>query len=165
MLNWHPSATIWHPLEGPGMCSKHLYTHCSSWYIFLTLMLDISTVYYNTWCVIWHELRWNLLKWFDFLIGNLSVIWNYSHIKQCFLPSHHYLKHNYLRHISCLFSLLNNWKPKTVLSTKRTEHVSKCTPSEINMESKDHPVEKENHLNQTSMFGFNMLIFQGVSTC
>ena len=35
-------------------------------------------------------------------------------------------------------------------------------PLKINMEPKNHPIEKENHLNQTSILGFNMLIFQGV---
>ena len=30
------------------------------------------------------------------------------------------------------------------------------------MEPKNHPIEKENHLNQTSIFWFKMLIFQGV---
>ena len=30
-------------------------------------------------------------------------------------------------------------------------------------EPKNHPIEKENHLNQTSIFGFKKLIFQGVN--
>ena len=36
-------------------------------------------------------------------------------------------------------------------------------PLKINMEPTNHPIEKENHLNQTTIFGFNMLTFQGVS--
>ena len=31
-----------------------------------------------------------------------------------------------------------------------------------NMEAKNHPIEKEHHLNQTSIFGFKTLIFRGV---
>ena len=34
----------------------------------------------------------------------------------------------------------------------------------INMERKNHPIEMEHNLIQTSIFGFKMLIFQGVST-
>ena len=37
------------------------------------------------------------------------------------------------------------------------------TPQKINMEPKNHPIEKENHLNQTIIFRFKLLIFQGVS--
>ena len=32
----------------------------------------------------------------------------------------------------------------------------------INMEPKNHPIEKENHLPSTSIFGFQPFIFQGV---
>ena len=32
------------------------------------------------------------------------------------------------------------------------------------MEPKNHPIEKENHLNQTSIFGFQPLVFQGVTS-
>ena len=32
------------------------------------------------------------------------------------------------------------------------------TPLKINMEPKNHPIEKENHLNQTSMFEFHVNI-------
>ena len=38
----------------------------------------------------------------------------------------------------------------------------KNTPWKINMESKNHPIEKENHLNQTIMTSGSMSIFQGV---
>ena len=33
-------------------------------------------------------------------------------------------------------------------------------PLKINMEPKDHPIEKDNHLPSTSIFGFQPLIFQ-----
>ena len=36
------------------------------------------------------------------------------------------------------------------------------SPWKINMDPTNHPLEKEYHLNQTSIFGFKMLIFQGV---
>jgi len=36
------------------------------------------------------------------------------------------------------------------------------TPWKINMEPENHLIEKENHLNQTSIFAFKMLIFRGV---
>ena len=36
------------------------------------------------------------------------------------------------------------------------------TPGKIYMEAKDHPFEKENHLNQTSILVFQLLIFQRV---
>ena len=39
---------------------------------------------------------------------------------------------------------------------------SQTAPLKINMEPKKHPIEKENHLNQTSIFWGSMLILQGV---
>ena len=33
------------------------------------------------------------------------------------------------------------------------------TPLKINMEAKDHPIEKDNHLPNLHDFGYNMLIF------
>ena len=38
-----------------------------------------------------------------------------------------------------------------------------CTPWKINMEPTNHPLRKENDLNQTSMIMCKMLIFRGVS--
>ena len=32
------------------------------------------------------------------------------------------------------------------------------TPPETNMEPENHPIEQENHLNQTSIFGFHVLV-------
>ena len=33
------------------------------------------------------------------------------------------------------------------------------TPQKINIEPENHPFEKEHHLNQTSILGFNILVF------
>ncbi len=45
----------------------------------------------------------------------------------------------------------------SVVATKR------WSPENERLEPKIHPIEKENHLNQTSIFGFQMFIFQGVT--
>ena len=37
-------------------------------------------------------------------------------------------------------------------------------PKRILWEPKNHPIEKEHYLNQPSMFGFKILVFQGVQS-
>ena len=36
------------------------------------------------------------------------------------------------------------------------------TPSKFNKEPESHPLEKEKHVPSTSIFGFNMFVFEGV---
>ena len=45
---------------------------------------------------------------------------------------------------------------------KSIESILAVHPLKINMEPKNHPFEKETHLNQTSILGFQIFIFQGV---
>ena len=51
-----------------------------------------------------------------------------------------------------------------VLHLKISAKENRYTPGKINMEPKNHPFRKENHLNQTIILRFQPLIFQGVPT-
>ena len=67
--------------------------------------------------------------------------------------------------------LANNWavnrsiilKVRPRISGYRLVNMLKFTPRTVNMEHENTPLEKENHLNQTIIFRFQLLIFQGVT--
>ena len=73
------------------------------------------------------------------------------------------------RYIPCsthaeTFFMMRVYQP---IASQHTSSIKACgysTPLKINMERRNHQIEKENHLNQTSMTLGSMLIFPGVSS-
>ena len=65
------------------------------------------------------------------------------------------------------FPVLTKGESSLGIWTSWVLYIYKCcfihTPRKINMEPKNHPIEKEHHLNRTSIFVFQPFIFQGVS--
>ena len=65
----------------------------------------------------------------------------------------------------CKWHLVGHPKLESMMTRGLRENSKKSfdTSLKINMEPKNHPTEKENHLPSTSIFGFNMLNFRSVN--
>ena len=56
---------------------------------------------------------------------------------------------------------MEGMKNSKFTSARREPIISILTPGKINMEPENTPLEKENHLNQTSIFGLKNVYFPG----